>query len=513
MKKGTGDRTVEYTAVLSRIRELARKDLYFLSKEILNYDMLDGEFHGKLCDFLRSDYKEDKMVLQFRGSFKSTLITVCENIQDILNDPDITILIQQSTDENATAHLTEIRSHFESNEMFRAVFPEFCPPAGEKIGTTYRMTIPNRTKKFLPQATVEAAGVTTRLTSRHYTKIVCDDIIDESTVNTSDQIDKAKERYRLTRSLLMPNGWRRVVGTRYDYDDVHGWILKYHKDKYNVYQQAAEEQGEPVFPKLYSKGILDKIKSEQGNYIYGCQYLLEPVQRDNQQFIRSWFNYYDASEYDKELNAEGFTFIAIDWASGQSRSANDTGIAVITTVPNKDIYVREALTLNKTPYETIDMLLNLCVQYKPLGVAMETNASQHFAREFTRYKMVQADTYFSIYPINQHRNKSLRIIMGLQPLYQNNAKSFGRKIYHNRRLYEGKLEEQLVRFGGTNEDDLPDALEMAVSIAYMPAQNDKNEPPWGSLAALRKRAKRANDIKNSLGKRYKSLEYSLPWQN
>lgn len=497
--------------LISAMRERGKKDLYFLAKEILGYNMMNSRFHGRLCDWLRTDLTENKMIMQFRGSFKSTLVTVCENIQDILNNPDITILIQQSTDENACAHLKEITSHFEENLLFRTVYPEFCLPEGQRLGNQFAITVPNRTKKFLPQATVEAAGVTTRLTSRHYTKIVCDDIVDEKTVTNPEQIENALERYKMLRSLLMPNGWRRIVGTRYDYEDVHGWILKNHKDKYNIYHQPAIDMqtGKPTFPELYGEKILQDILSEQGSYIYGCQYLLEPSPKTEQQFKKEWFRYTTEEEMEQTYGNSMQHYIGVDWAASENKKADKTAIVVIGLTPHKDIYIKETIIKRMTPYDSIEVLMRLCMEYQPMAVGMETNACLGFAKEFYQYKMAQSDTYFTIKPIHQTKSKFQRILLSLQPLYQNNTSKVGRTIYHMTHMHEMKLEEQLLRFGRTSDDDLVDALEMAVQIAEAPASTAKREYPWGSFEARKQRLKPIMDAMNKKPEQKRMIGYRL----
>ena len=61
-----------------KLYELAKRgkdDLYFLAKEVLNYDRMRPRPHQELTDFLDNSKKRTKLVLMPRGSFKSTVVT------------------------------------------------------------------------------------------------------------------------------------------------------------------------------------------------------------------------------------------------------------------------------------------------------------------------------------------------------------------------------------------------------------------------------------------------------
>jgi hypothetical protein len=61
-----------------------------------------------------------------REHYKSTVITFALTIQDILNDPEITVGIFSHTRPIAKAFLRQIKQEFETNEDLKAGFPTCC---------------------------------------------------------------------------------------------------------------------------------------------------------------------------------------------------------------------------------------------------------------------------------------------------------------------------------------------------------------------------------------------------
>jgi len=128
-------------------RALGKSSLYYLAKEILGYKDISENFHKPICDTLNFYRKEWQFHLHPRGHFKSTLITICETIQDLLINPNETILITNAVLGNSASFLKEIKSHFLFNEKFRALYPEYIPKSSADEGTQEAFTVPARTDK------------------------------------------------------------------------------------------------------------------------------------------------------------------------------------------------------------------------------------------------------------------------------------------------------------------------------------------------------------------------------
>jgi len=53
----------------------------------------------------------------------------CHTIQWLINYPDCRVLLSSGTGGQVEGFFGAIKTHFQTNGMFRYLFPEFCPPA------------------------------------------------------------------------------------------------------------------------------------------------------------------------------------------------------------------------------------------------------------------------------------------------------------------------------------------------------------------------------------------------
>ena len=168
-------------------RHMARTDLLWLCNEVLGYPDVSQRVHGPLLDALQkfpgadekhlgvSDFAaafsgkvlwEPKVPLESlplnpdaisrknlflypRGHLKSTVITVAHSVQWIINYPNVRILITTATQDLGVDFVRQIKSHFQTNDTFRSLFPELCPKAASdgkipELGNQEAFTIPGR---------------------------------------------------------------------------------------------------------------------------------------------------------------------------------------------------------------------------------------------------------------------------------------------------------------------------------------------------------------------------------
>jgi hypothetical protein len=104
-------------------RRLAQSDLFFLLVYVLGRADLNRDWYFARCREVQAG-PNGYLDLWGREHGKSSLITFGLTIQDILNDPEITVGIFSYSRPIAKAFLRQIKTEFESNEMLRALFPD-----------------------------------------------------------------------------------------------------------------------------------------------------------------------------------------------------------------------------------------------------------------------------------------------------------------------------------------------------------------------------------------------------
>jgi hypothetical protein len=187
-----------------------------------------------------------------RWHLKTTILTIGLAVQEILRNPDITILICHAVDEEVEKMISEIVNHFRANERLRALRPEIMPARNAvRWFKTNQLTV--RREKFSRQPTVLGRGAGAEITGAHVDLILLDDIIGRRTIEDS-ALPKIASWYRNTVvPVLNPGGRIRVVGTRWHTDDIYGTFLD-SRDWDCMVRAALETDSQPDYkgsPVLY----------------------------------------------------------------------------------------------------------------------------------------------------------------------------------------------------------------------------------------------------------------------
>ena len=461
-----------------RIRKNYENNLWLFCRDIMGYGDIDNDLHKRLCKNVgRFD---SELYLLPRGHLKSSLITIAYTLQRIAQDPNIRILITNATATNAEKFLSVIADTILNNEAFNEFWPHIRPKDLRSIRWNQSEIMVNRTK-VVPESTVETKGVGGNLVSRHYDYIVYDDIVNPDNCNTREQRDGLLEWYRLSLSLLEPKGDKVMIGTRYHYQDLYNDIIE--SGAYHVTRRQATEFGKVIFPQKFDIDELDRIKGEQGSYVYSCQYMNEPVDMENATFKRSQFKYFDR----QKLNTRFYT--TVDPTSGiVSKRADYAVVMTCVITPNNDLFVYEYTYGIMSTKELIEAIFDHYARYHPLKVGVEMNGLQRLLEKPILDEQIRRQVFFTIDPLKPHNRVSKeQRILALQPRFENGS-IFLRKGQH-------ELEEQLIRFP-RGRDDVIDALAYQLQIV--------NPPPvfeYGSEeeASRHKAKKRYNPLFKTTG--------------
>ena len=104
-------------------RQLAQSDLFFLLVYVLGRADLNRDWYFARCREVQAA-PNGYLDLWGREHGKSSLITFGLTIQDILNDPEITVGIFSYSRPIAKAFLRQIKVEFENNETLKSLFPD-----------------------------------------------------------------------------------------------------------------------------------------------------------------------------------------------------------------------------------------------------------------------------------------------------------------------------------------------------------------------------------------------------
>lgn len=238
-----------------------------------------------------------------------------------------------------------------------------------------------------------------------------------------------------------------------------------------TYKRAIEKDGSLLFPERLDQEFLDNARKVMGSYIFANQYQNEIIPEDLQNFKKHWFKYY--TELPPKLN----TFAFIDPAISQEKTADYTGVVVISVDTENTWYVRSAQRYKITPTEIIELMFRVNKEFKPMVIGVEIVAYQEALLYMLDQEMRRRNVIIPVHgvkPGNQE-SKSNRIL-GLVPRFE-----WGR-IYLSRGLTV--LEDELLKFPRGGHDDVIDALASIEKIAIKPErEKPKDDQPNPADAA------------------------------
>lgn len=351
-------------AEIERLRTMrwrCRYDLLYLCNEVLGFNDVNEKVHKPILDamqkFLKPTYRESLkidiiepgrilyepwnnpynlpgkrrlLLLDPRGFLKTTINCTAHVIQWILNYPEITLIVFQSTSEKVKDIIRGIKEHFQYNAVFRALFPDyvpqksirdwgnksefFCPTEEERARRLQKYLKSPQHKDFLhstKDATVTGISIDEGTSGRHIDVIKASDLVETNNSKTEMQLSDVIYNFRMAEKLLVKsNGWIDVEGTRYHFADLYGdLITKYVGDE--SIKPAVTDQYRKQW-KVSIRGCYKKNYSLMGPN-YTPQYTPEEMElpeelTDKGEYISIWPERYPVEELEQERGTDPLIF-------------------------------------------------------------------------------------------------------------------------------------------------------------------------------------------------------------
>jgi len=205
--------------------------------EPLNYVSVEtGSGYAPKCSIWELQGPRKTLTLVTRGGLKTTIITQDHKIQAILNYPDIRLLIGSAQMGRAKDFLRGIKQPFIKNQLFRWLFPEYCPKVSasgklEDFGDSEQFIIPCR-RKELKEPTARVASADSSVAGGHYEMVDIDDGVEDQNTRTPGSIEQTRKFISSlwplveTSELAPGHGWFNLTGTIYNFSDPHHTIYE-----------------------------------------------------------------------------------------------------------------------------------------------------------------------------------------------------------------------------------------------------------------------------------------------
>lgn len=494
-------------------REAERTNLYMavLGADIRNQShYVDSKIRKRAFNT-----KLKNMYLMFRGYFKTTTFNCAHAIQESLINPDIRTLIISGTLDNGKEILSMIKSHYISNPLFRALFPEYCPLKSKtgKIewGTTEEATLPNRTDFAVREPSFKIGSPTTKLTGTHFIRMKIDDLIDQNNCTNEDQIDSCKNIFQLMLNLFdnPARPFFDVIGTRFHHDDLYGWLMENESDNngeivintynpdspmhrgletykkkvgdksddgldiqsnYKFYEipivyNGDMESNKPIFPERLPMDAIWHMHKEQGPYNFSCQNLLNPVPPDDQTFNLSWLKFYNVQEFSKPLRI----VMSVDPANTTNKRSDSTSIIIHGFDENQKWYVLDMFKDKLEVEDRVEKVIqlnqywrNVCGRNIP--ILYESYGFQNTDVSIINRRLREERLYIEIIDFRAKKQAKEDRIRGLQPFFSRGDIYLPKECSHFSKYHKKKIDmidafkSEYMFFPKAKHDDLLDNL-------------------------------------------------------
>ncbi len=463
----------------------ARTDLEWLCREVLGFEDVSRNLHAGLLDVLqkfpkptREQFEEnDKyigkkwiykpvkplkellcskktLILDFRGSLKSTINLVAHTIQWIINYPDITLLVVQANTDKAKLVLREIKAHFTGNVKFRELFPEHCPQKkifdwGTQEAFDTEARPPSSTRK---ESTVMIASIDKGVAGMHFDVIKFSDIVEENNSQDVIQANRIYNNFLLMHDLLVsPMFWIDVEGTRYNFGDAYGKIIDDQKKlppeqrTWDFYINAVfirdvdgprtygpEEMEAPFkkdadgnyisrWPERHPlKGLLEKQRNNP--YIFSCQQLNAPVSSADGRNIFPVDDKYPTWITEEQFQnvRQEYTQIVVDTGETDTKRSDPSAITVGTWDSAGRLYIKQIYHGKFKTDELITLIVKACKLHKPRYLDIEETSYVRGLKASLQRALARAGVYVALRFLKRDNQKSKkeRIELTLQPWYK-----------------------------------------------------------------------------------------------
>lgn len=412
------------------------------------------DFHKEIYSLYEN--KENRIAIAApRGHAKSTITDLVYLAWEIVRKKRNFILIVSDTYSQAVMFLETLKSEFEANDRLKGFYGELKSDKWSEGEITVN------------GIRIKALGAGMKVRGLKYLEhrpdlIIVDDLENDEMVESQERREKLE---RWVNGALVPsldkNGRIIFIGTILHYGSLLAKLVgidTYQEFIKRTYRALNNEKA--IWPEHLNGEELAKIKEDylqkgQG-YLFYQEYQNDPVSGENRKFKLEKIKYYTEEQIQSKRLA---TYITLDRAYSTAKTADATGIIVLSVDSENYWYVRKAERFKGNEKELIDKIFDLKSYYEPVKIGIEQKAFEFTLKPTLQDEMRRRDIFFGIVELkDQGRSKNLRI-EGLLPRFENGT------IFLLKNMAD--LIDELITFPFGVYDDLIDSLSYQLEIASL----------------------------------------------
>lgn len=350
------------------LRKVFAESLWAWVAFVLKLPFATHPFVVEACLDVQRGPNERTCDIWARGHCKSTIITCARALKFICNEPEKTLLIFSYTKQAALKFFNQNKHVMESSEFLKWLYPDVlwsdatrqAPKWSEDAGLFVQR------KTFRKEPSLFASGLLEGMpTGGHFDVLLYDDVMVEDLVKSPDLVEELKERFDISKNLMVDGGWQWVVGTPYTPEDLIEKVRKLTKANgekvYHVREKPAtvggEWNGDPVF---ISREFLEELKLNRRKF--ASQQLLNPTPTEIRKLDPKMLKRIDPSEIPKNL----FRFMVVDPAGERKDRPGDAwAIHLVGVEPYRDdlglsdIYILDSVIAEMGFEEALESIVQM----------------------------------------------------------------------------------------------------------------------------------------------------------
>jgi len=416
------------------------------------------DFHKEIYNLYESKHNRIAIAAP-RGHAKSTITDLVYLAWEIVNKNRNFVLIVSDTYSQAVMFLETLKAEFESNDKLIEYYGKLKTEKWSESEITVN------------GIRIKALGAGMKVRGLKYLEhrpdlIIVDDLENDELVESKERREKLE---RWVNGALIPsldkNGRIIFIGTILHYDSILAKLVG--KESYQEFIKKtyrALNNGIAIWPEHLNEEELSKIKDDylqkgQG-YLFYQEYQNDPVSGENRKFKIEKIKYYTE---DLILNKRLATYITIDRAYSTVKTADSTGIIIVSVDNENYWYLRKAERFKGNEKEVIDKIFDLKSYYNPVKIGIEQKAFEYTLKPTLEDEMRRRDIFFGIDELKDRgKSKNLRI-EGLLPRFESGT------IFLLKNQTD--LIDEMITFPFGIHDDLIDSLSYQLEIASSDADN------------------------------------------
>jgi phage terminase large subunit-like protein len=432
--------------------------------------IFDKELPKHAKEWVKSIYeaksvRKGRVIEAFRGSAKTTIVTIGFTLFRIGHDPTKSNILIQVGDDTANTNTKAIADIIENNPGWKGVFPHIVPDYdlgwsanGYQIkDNSFDYSEWRRLNADRKDPTLLGFGYRSGslIGKRPTGVLIIDDINDIN--NTSSQKENQATIGVLTSTIFparTPTSWTIFIGTPWTPNDVLSYV-KATGEFVSTKTAILADGGGSVWPERFTEQDIESQRRVSGSVEFARMYMLDLTAAAGAHLKREWLHKYP---YDR-IQSSWPCFMGVDYASASAGQINRDffTIAIGRLIPGGGIVLIDGFRDRVSQGEAEQKLKALASMYNPSLIGIENIGK---GEEF--FGLMLRTSTLPIMPCHTgKRSKADRFEKQMAPLFE-----FSRVWVSDAQTpFLQAFEEEWMMFPNAEHDDTLDAVYWMLSIA------------------------------------------------